>query len=188
MHKLFRRRQNVLKGRTITQEVHWSELRRDTAILARMWIDVVYQHRGSKFRLVEWPRRDTKEAVILRVVSDFCRRKKLTTPPHDLVVFLDYDDGHAREKTQNQIREIGRVARCYHLDSAKNDCIQCCDLLLGVTRWMRSVGPARALPDNWPAGLGNSRIKSDLAAYLRSKVDAGPMSVYDGRPLDRTSG
>jgi len=186
MHKLFRCRQSVIRGRTITQEIHWSELRRDTALLARRWIEVVFQHRGAKFHLRSWSRHNTKEVEIVQFISDFCRRKKLASPPHDVVVFLDYDSGHARERTQNTIRETAQIARCYHLDSVKNDCIQCCDLLLGAVRALPGQSLTEMPPD-WPNGLPNSRIKADLSGFLQAKIDQNSSCVYDQRVgADRT--
>ena len=69
--------------------------------------------------------------AVLAYLQRFTRRKRLR-PPFNIVVFLDFDTSHAIENAQNHIRQVGRISRCYHSDGRRNDCLQCCDLLLGV--------------------------------------------------------
>jgi hypothetical protein len=132
-----------------------------------------------------WNRHETKEIVILRFLARFCRAKGLTEP-HNVVVILDYDSEHARARIQNNVRELGRVARCYHLDSLKNDCIQCCDLLLGCLAYFR-INPHAAnvhdeFYDRWQTSekLKNSETKKFIASYFAKKHLEGPLRrAYD---------
>ena len=97
--------------------------------------------------------------VILRFLSRFCRLKKLSRP-YNVVVFLDFDCDHAKAQIQNNVREVGNIARCYHLDSTNNDCLQCCDLLLGAT-----------------ATLGNNPIiRMEYEALKAKRLDAQKLS------------
>lgn len=91
----------------------------------------------------------------------------------------------ARIEIQNTVRETGRIARCYHLDSLNNDCLQCCDLLLGATRLLRDNPGVRmvfeGLKSQHAAGqkLKDSQVKQILAGYLGKWVDSNAARVYD---------
>lgn len=188
-HKLFlcRHRPPDSSGRRReTRELHWAEFHRNLIWTAKKWYDTVFQHRGVKFYLVEWPKDEAKEVVILRFLARMCRTKKLS-PPYNVAAILDYDSGHARARIQNSIREAGQIARCYHLDSQKNDCIQCCDMLLGATVRLAIDETIRgdydALDDRWKQGnrLKASEAKRYIAGYLAKLIDSDEKCVYDTR-------
>jgi hypothetical protein len=189
LHKLYRSRQRPADahGRTrVTREIHWNRPHLDSLQVALNWIDCVFQHNGAKFFCHGWPAGETKELVILRFLAEFAKTKGLTNP-YNVVVFLDFDSDHAKTRIQNTIRESGRIARCYHLDSTNNDCIQCCDLLLGATCLVTSDPTVRldysGLKATFDAGekLRDSQIKRLIAGYLASKIDADGTAVYDLR-------
>ena len=189
LHKLWRGRQRPAdsQGRThVTREIHWNRPHLDSLRVAIDWIDCLFQHRSAGFYYHDWPRDEAKELVILRFLSDLCRRKGLR-PPYNVVVFLDFDTEHAKARIQNTIRETGRVHRCYHLDSLNNDCLQCCDLLLGATALAHDDPSVRmsfpALKVEFDAGrkLRDSQIKRFIAGYLASKIDQDGTCVYDHR-------
>ncbi len=187
--KLFRCRQHPpgKDGRTVeSRELHWSRLHRGVAQVALDWIDLVFQHRGAKFYLAPWAEKEPKELVILRFIARSCQIKRLV-PPYNMVVFLDYDSEHAPARIQNTIREVGNISRCYHLDSKKNDCIQCCDLLLGA---LRTLGNDESIPLDFDMldrrhrdreKLRDSEIKRYIAGYLGRRIDADSHCVYDLR-------
>lgn len=167
-----------------TREIHWSELKSGGLLpVAKKWIDCVFQHRGAKFHLYPWANREKKEMAVLRFLSKFRRWKDLT-PPYNIVVFLDYDSSHARANIQNTIRDVGNVARCYHLDSLKNDCIQCCDLMLGAAYKISSdpliKADFEALNAKFMQGLRlrDSETKRYIAGYLAKCLDENPRKVY----------
>ena len=187
-HKLFKCRHHKpnVDGHTVeSREIHWTELHRGLIHTARNWIDVFFQHRGAKFYLLPWPKADTKEIVILRFLTRFCKVKGLVAP-YNVVVILDYDSEHAQARIQNNIRYLGRIARCYHLDSVRNDCIQCCDLLLGCVSFLRENGNAADMHDafynRWQQGdkLRNAEAKRFIASYFAKKNIASDIKrAYD---------
>lgn len=187
-HKLFKCRHHKADkdGHTVeSREIHWTDLHRGLISTARNWIDCFFQHRGAKYYLMKWPKTETKEIVILRFLTRFCTARSLTAP-YNVVVVLDYDSEHARARIQNNVRELGRVARCYHLDSLKNDCIQCCDLLLGCSAYIRDHADAtdcyEGLYNKWQTGerLKNSETKRFIGAYFGRKLLAeGAKRAYD---------
>ena len=191
--KLFRCRhmRNVSgQARIETREIHWSNIHRGVIDVCERWIDRLYQHKGAKFYVLDWDRTETKEQVILRFLARFTRNKRLE-PPFDVVVFLDYDSSHARAKIQNVIRESGRISRCYHLDSSKNDCIQCCDLLLGACTLLRDDPTIRfsysELEQRKLSGdkLKNSEVRRYLCGILAKTMDSRERCVYDLRKSSR---
>ncbi|MFM9959299.1 MAG: hypothetical protein ACKVZJ_14670 [Phycisphaerales bacterium] len=186
-HKLFRCRQNVpVQGRVETRELHWQNLHRGVLPVALKWVECVHQHKGARFSVLDWPREQSKEAVVLRFLGRFCRRLRLV-PPFNIVVFLDHDSGHAKSRIQNTIRESGQVSRCYHLDGARNDCLQCCDLLLGAMSMLRVSPDVRAespeLVKSAQRGvkLTNSAVKRLLAGHVGGYLEAIPKSLFDFR-------
>lgn len=175
MHKLHRCRENPdgTTGRFDSREVHFHNMSRTLLPLAERWIYRTYQHKGVRFYAKPWGRGLDKEVVVLDFLRRFCRVKRLK-PPYDVVVFLDFDSSHARTSIQNTIREGAQIARCYHIDSRRNDCIQCADLLLGATVRLESE-PALALrfselQAKRSAGerLRDSESKQYIAGYLAS--------------------
>lgn len=150
------------------------------------WIDCLFQHRRARFCCLPWLPGEAKELVVLRFLSEFCWRKRLSIPSN-VVVFLDFDSDHAKARIQNTVRETGRIARCYHLDSTNNDCIQCCDLLLGATCTMNDDPAARLNYENLLAQhekgqrLKDSQVKQLLAGHLAKWVDGNAARVYDLR-------
>lgn len=185
-HKLFRCRESPMgrAGSVETREIHWQRLHRGVLPVAMHWIDRVFQHRGVAFRRVPWPTTATKQLIILNYLRLFAERKQLQ-PVHDVVVFLDYDTDHARSKIQNQIRELGQVRRCYHVDSRRNDCIQCADLLLGAVSYLKDNPStplvSTSLLDRYLAGdqLRDSECKQVLAADLAQRMESNQNCVYD---------
>lgn len=189
MHKLFRCRQHAPgsdRGRMETREIHWNNIHRGVLPVALHWIERVFQHRGAKFYLLNWPKTQTKEYVVIDFVRRFAEARKLH-PPFNIVVFLDFDSSHARAKIQNTIREAAAIRRCYHLASEKNDCIQCADLLLGATALLGDDPTVRLeqpeLEQRWLSGekLRNSETKRYLAGYLGTLIDNDAKCVYDLR-------
>jgi len=189
MHKLFKARHVKPPGKEVSfraSEVHWHKPRGDTVWVAREWMYRVFQHRGARFVLKPWPNEKTKEVVILEFIAEFCREKGLA-PPFNVVVFLDFDSSHAKAYVQNMVRESGRILRCYHLDSRNNDCIQCCDLMLGATALCGDDPTVRFeyedLDRRLRAGnkLKDSEIKLLLAGHLARLIDSRTTSVYDLR-------
>ncbi len=178
------------QARIETREIHWSNIHRGVIDVCERWIDRLYQHKGAKFYVLDWDRTETKEQVILRFLARFTRNKRLE-PPFDVVVFLDYDSSHARAKIQNVIRESGRISRCYHLDSSKNDCIQCCDLLLGACTLLRDDPTIRfsysELEQRKLSGdkLKNSEVRRYLCGILAKTMDSRERCVYDLRKSSR---
>lgn len=172
------------------REIKWTKLTRDAIDIAKNWIDCVERHNGAKFYLQNWPTNETKESVVLRFIASFARAKHLAAPLN-IVVFLDYDSWHARERTQNAIREIGHIARCYHVDSARNDCIQVCDLLLGglctlkSNPLVRSEHAALGARLHSSGKLTGSETRRFVAGYLAQSLDAGTDSIKD-LTLDRS--
>jgi hypothetical protein len=115
---------------------------------------------------------------ILQFIEYFTGQFNVPGPPFNIVVIMDYDSSHAKAFIQNTIRRTGQIARCYHLASSKNDCIQCCDLLLGVSRFSEN-NPMCALnyptlKDRYENGdkLKNSETRQLLAGYYAQMVDA----------------
>jgi hypothetical protein len=123
--------------------------------------------------------------VVLRHLVRFCRRKRLD-PPYNIVVFLDFDSDHAKARIQNTIRESGQIARCYHLDSLNNDCLQCADLLLGAFSLMTNDATVRSdyqsLFSRFSARdrLRDAEVKRLIAGHLASKIDMDGTKIYDG--------
>ena len=189
LHKLHRCRyqtDGARSGQFNCREIHWNRPHLDALGIAIRWIDCIFQHRGAKFFLEPWPNGQTKEFVVLQFLSRFCRLKRLS-PAYNVVVFLDFDSNHAKARIQNNVREVGNIARCYHLDSVNNDCLQCCDLLLGA---LASLGnnPTlrlgyRALEERFQNAekLKDSEVKRFLAGYLASHIDVDGTTVYDRR-------
>lgn len=188
--KLFRCRQiktGPKRGYVVRQEIHWTRLNRDVLPIAAQWVDCVFQHRGAQFRVLNWPKNSPKELVLLSYLAKFARRKSLAALPRNVVMFLDFDSDHAKMKIQNVIRDVGQITRCYHVDSGRNDCVQCCDLLLGAANRIR-VDPTvamgfRTLQERLDNGenLTQSECKRYLAGYLSSKLDNDESSVHDLR-------
>jgi hypothetical protein len=79
------------------------------------------------------------------------------------------------------------IGRCYHLDSANNDCIQCCDLLLGAISLARNDPFVRLqnpdLKQKFGKGekLRDSEVKRLIAGHLALKIDTDGGCVYDLR-------
>ena len=166
------------------REIKWTKLTLGAIDIAKNWIDCVERHNGARFYLQNWPANETKESVVLRFVASLARAKRLVAPLN-MVVFLDYDSWHARERTQNAIREIGQIARCYHVDSARNDCIQACDLLLGAlctlkaNPLVRSEHAALGAKLRDSGKLTGSESRRFIAGYLAQSIDAGTDSIRD---------
>jgi hypothetical protein len=188
-HKLHRCRHQTDAagaGKMVTREIHWNTPHLDCLAVAFKWIDRVFQHRGARFFLQTWPPGETKELAVLRFLSRFCRVKGLSRP-FNVVMFLDFDSDHARAKIQNHVREVGNIARCYHLDSKNNDCLQCCDLMLGAAATVGNNPTVRleyqALLSRWENAekLKDSEVKKVLAGYLASRIDSDGTCVYDRR-------
>lgn len=126
---------------------------------------------------------------MLHFLARFCDAKKLV-PPHDIVVILDHDSSHAKARIQDNIRNSARIARCYHFDGARNDCLQCCDLLLGAVATIRQHADIqdqyeelrRRLQEG--AKLKNSEVKRYLSGYLAKMIDSNQRTVYDCRRTD----
>ena len=189
MHKLYRCRHvtdrmgnNVIRS----HEIHWQKPRMDTLPVAVHWIDRVFQHKGVKFYRVPWQRGQPKEWVVIDFVNRLCRNKRLISP-YNVVVFLDFDDQHASVDIQNRIRETADIARCYHLDSRNNDCLQCADLLLGATSFLNTDPTVRFDYDDLATRLSlgkslrDSQVKRYLAGYLATQIDVDAKCVYDLR-------
>lgn len=183
MHKLHRCRTDE-SGRFIAREVHWNRPHMDTVRIVERWLSCVFQHRGVKFYLAPWPREQTKELVILHFLSRFAKSRGLL-PPHNVVMFLDFHSSHATTKIQNHIREIGRIARCYHFDGLKNDCLQFCDLLIGATVRLRDEPQVQLALLAHRETLGNrlplrdSEVKAYIAAFLGELRDQDRKCVRD---------
>lgn len=167
-------------------EVKWNRPRMDLLSVTEQWIFRVFQHRGVRFYRAPWLAGQTKESVILRFLERFCRARHLL-PPFNLVAFLDFDNEHAAADIQNSIRRTGNIARCYHLDSLNNDCLQCADLLLGATSllWddpaIRAAYPALRVQRMSGSKLTDAEVKRYLAGFLAAHVDADGRRVYDLR-------
>jgi hypothetical protein len=133
-----------------------------------------------------WHAGQTKEFVVLQYTGRFCRRKKLSAP-YNVVVFLDFDSDHAKARIQNTIRETGNIARCYHLDSQNNDCLQCADLLLGCTSFLYDdatvIATYQALMQKHAnrEKLKDSEIKRLLAGHLAARIASDGTRIYDPR-------
>jgi hypothetical protein len=158
-------------GRTyISREVHCNTPHLDSLLVVIGWIDCLFQHRCGRFFCVPWPLGQSKEFIVLKHLSRFCRRKRLNAP-YNVVVFLDFDSDHAKARIQNTIQESGKIARCYHLNSLNNDCLQCADLLLGATSLLHNDPSVRAdyqkLMDNFK--LPGSQVKRLISGHLASK-------------------
>lgn len=197
LHKLHKARHaspRSADGKFISREIHWNSPHLDCVRVAINWIDCVFQHNGAKFFLYSWPYGETKQMVILRFLRAFCRTKKLQ-PPYNVVVFLDFDSDHAKAMIQNNIREVGAIARCYHLDSKNNDCLQCCDLLLGALARIGDEPTLRLKYEGLKAKIESngktpdSEVKQFLAAHLGFRIDGNGTSAYDRRikSTDKTS-
>jgi len=187
-HKLFKCR-HVRVGTNkiyVSREIHWSEFHRGIIRPAMNWIDCFLAHRGAKFYIKEWPSGEAKELVLLKFLARFVEVKGLT-PPYNVAVLLDFDSSHAKAKIQNTIRQAGRVARCYHFDSERNDCLQCCDLLLGCVDSVRQEPAIAAqyvsLYERWVAGekLTDGQAKRLIAGYVAKSLETALDKVYDLR-------
>jgi hypothetical protein len=184
LHKLHRCRHRAESF--IGREVHWNKPHLDCLDIAIAWIDCVFHHRGAKFFLHSWPADQTKEFAIVQFLNRFCKLKRLS-PPYNVVVFLDFDSDHAKARIQNNVREVANIARCYHLDSANNDCLQCYDLLLGATATLGNNPLLRMKYTELKARrdsderLKDSEVKQFIAGYLASRIDADGTCVYDRR-------
>lgn len=189
LQKLHRCRQCAAQpsGNTfVRREIHWNKPHLDCLPTAIRWIDCVFQHNGARFFLYPWSVGETKAMVVLKFLRNFCRIKKLS-PPYNVVTFLDFDSDHAKAKIQNTIRDAASIARCYHLDSVNNDCLQCCDLLLGATATLADRPTLRleyqGIRERRNAGesLSDSEVKKFLAGYLGTRIDQNGTCVYDRR-------
>lgn len=187
-HKLYRCR-HVRIGRDVVfvqREIHWSEFHRGVLRPAMNWINCFLKHRGSKFYILPWPTGTAKELVILRFVARFVRIKELL-PPYNVAVLLDFDNSHAKAKIQNAIREAGQIARCYHFDSERNDCLQCCDLLLGALDTAFCDPTIKeehnALLESWKKGdkLSDSKAKRLIAGFALNSIENHKFKAYDLR-------
>jgi len=124
-----------------------------------------------------------KEFVILQFIQHFTQQLRVPGPPYNVVTIMDYDSSHAKDFVQNTIRKTGQIARCYHLSSSKNDCIQCCDLLLGVSRYSERYPLSGfnypELKDRYESGekLKNSEVRKLLAGYFAQMVDTHGIGV-----------
>jgi hypothetical protein len=192
-HKLFRCR-HVRIGTNkifVSREIHWSRFHRGVLRPAMNWIDCFAKHRGAKFYIAAWPAADAKELVILRFLARFVRVKSLCAP-YNVAVLLDFDSSHAKARIQNTIRVAGQISRCYHYDSRQNDCLQCCDLLLGcmdsIARDPTMISGFGALYDRWMAGdkLSDSQCKRFIAGYAARAFDASTHKAYDLRVRRKT--
>jgi hemerythrin len=187
LHKLRLCRQKPpdADGHTLAlREVHWNHPHLDTLVIATNWIDCLFSHRGARFYICPWPRGQTKELIVLKFLSRFCAVKRLH-PPYNVCVILDFDSDHAKARIQNTIRVSGKISRCFHFDSENNDCIQCCDLLLGAATHLREHQTVRldyqTLKTRWKNDerLKGSEVKKLVAGHLASHVDADGSRVYD---------
>ncbi|MCE9592084.1 MAG: hypothetical protein K8S99_16380 [Planctomycetes bacterium] len=167
-------------------EVKWNRPRLDMLPVTEQWIYRVFQHTGVRFYRRPWLPGQTKEFVVLDFLSRFCRVKRLKAP-FNVVTFLDFDNEHAAANIQNSIRRTGNIARCYHLDSLNNDCLQCADLLLGATSLLWDDPKIRhdyaelRLQHIDNKKLTDSNTKRYLAGFLASHIDADKKRVYDLR-------
>jgi hypothetical protein len=189
LQKLHRCRQCPARGdgaTRVAREIHWNTPHLDTLDTEFKWLDCIFGHRGAKFFVLSWRADESKAATVLRFLRRFCRQKRLSLP-YNVVVFLDFDSDHAKAKIQNTIRDAADIARCYHLDSKNNDCLQCCDLLLGATATLGNNPTLRlefqGLFDRWKAAeaLRDSEVKRLLAGYLGTLIDRNGTIVYDLR-------
>ena len=182
--KLFRSR--AFDGRIDTREVHWNNLSRTLVPLVERWFDCLAGHRRAGFEMIPWPTRQTKQKVILDYLERFTSSRHLS-PPYNIVVFLDFDTAHATDNAQNEIRSIGRISRCYHLDGTKNDCLQCCDLCLGAAslldREPRVLDEFGGLWERRAAGerLTNSEVKRMVAGLFATRNLPAPPARVDPR-------
>jgi len=189
MHKLWRYRyisDGVGGHKHENHEIHWHDPRRDTLPVVEKWIYTVFQHRGVRFYRVPIAPRQSKMVAVLNFITKFCEKRGLVEP-FNVVAFLDFDNEHANCDLQNHVRQITGIARCYHLDSRNNDCIQCCDLLLGATSLLWS-DPTIVL--EYPSlkdvvikhnRLSDGKIKRYIAGFLACHIDANGRRVYDLR-------
>jgi hypothetical protein len=75
------------------------------------------------------------------------------------------------------------------LDSLNNDCLQCCDLLLGASSLVHDDPTVRLRFQEFlrrhQAGekLRDSEVKQLIAGYLARKVDGDATKVYDPRVI-----
>lgn len=201
--KLYRCRQHppTADGKTMeTREIHFNAMHRTLVPTALDWISTTFKHKHAKFFMLPWPKTDTKEVVALRMLRVFCRKRRLE-PPYNVVAIFDYDSTHARTYLQNVVRNSGQISRCYHLDSSKNDSLQCCDLFLGAT-WRLKNDPSihmlypelKERYDRWrqtsdPADrLKNADAKRLVAGFLADRMASGNKTVYDFTKADPNSG
>lgn len=193
LHKLHLCRQKPAGGDGSTfvrGEVHWNEPSLLTLGVALRWIDCLFDHRGARFFLHAWPFGETKELVVLRFLRTLCRTKRLV-PPYNVVVFLDFDADHAKQRIQNSIREVARVARCYHLHSDNNDCLQCCDLIVGALAYLTDHPDIRLrhadLRAKWERRekVTDAETKRIIAGHLAGWIDRDATCVYDKRHRGR---
>lgn len=121
---------------------------------------------------------------MIRFLDRFVHNKGLERP-YNVVAILDFDDDHSRADAQNAIRTAAGIARCYHLDSRNNDCLQCCDLLLNTTIRLRDDPLVRSrYPDLEAQVISGNRLsgkdtKDYLAGYLAKHLDEDGSCVYD---------
>ena len=179
-HKLHRCRETVSAQKSlsfITYEIHWKQPHGESTEIALEWLRCFDKHLGAKFHRVPWPIDESKDVVVLRWLARFCEAKRLSAP-YNVVVFLDFSSDHAKLRIQNNVREIGRVARCYHLDSARNDCIQLTDLLLGAACRLAVDGAAvrAAYPKLFDRRRDGERLRGSetkvlIAGQLASLLD-----------------
>jgi hypothetical protein len=188
LHKLTQCRQRA--HIFMRREIHWNRPHLDSLDVSLSWIDCVFQHRCVRFVRIPWPAGQTKEFVVLRQLDRFCRRKRLSAP-YNVVVFLDFDSDHAKARIQNTVRETGNIARCYHLDSLNNDCLQCADLLLGCTSLLHDdstvIQQYQSLLQKHMdrTKLKDSEIKRLLAGHLAAKIDVDGTKIFDPRMLKK---
>lgn len=186
LHKLHRCRQlRTASGgsRFVWAEMHWNEPSLLTLEIAKSWIDVLFTHHGAKLLFYDWPTSDSKELIILKFLSRFCRIKRLSAP-YNVVVFLDFDSDHAKHRIQDNVREVGRIARCYHLHSDNNDCLQCCDLLMGAFSYLRAnldiplTHPDLLQKRERGERISDAQTKRLIAGHLALWMDKKGKKVY----------
>ncbi|MAX24251.1 MAG: hypothetical protein CMJ19_07080 [Phycisphaeraceae bacterium] len=156
----------------------------DTLHVCTRWIDEVFRFKGVKFCLLPWLVTQSKQSIIINFIDKLCQAKR-SKPPHNMVMFLDFDTEHSKFNIQNHIREVANIARCYHLDSKNNDCIQCCDMLMNASERI-AVEPTLRFEFNTlqekltsENRLKDSEVKKYLAGYLGLKIDTKSKKIYD---------
>ncbi|MBL4699906.1 MAG: hypothetical protein JKX85_01485 [Phycisphaeraceae bacterium] len=181
MHRLWKLR--ISNGRTCSREIHWNKPSMDTLGVALKWVDEFFRFNGAKFYLLDWKQHQTKASVVIKFLDKLTESKK-TIPPHNMVVFLDFDCEHSKVNIQNSVRETADIARCYHLDSLNNDCLQCCDLLLNSTL-KQVIDPTvrfdlEGLQAKYDSRqrLKDSEVKRYLAGYVAKQIDSVGKKVY----------